>query len=75
MSRMMSSLVPWNDPQQLHNIIINICPEFLTPGAVIDIKNVLILDERIDFVRFLSPIQCLAQACCTSATYDIIVQK
>lgn len=57
MSRMMSSLVPWNDPQQLHNIITNICPEFLTPGAVIDIKNVLILDERIDFVCFLFPIQ------------------
>ena len=48
--RMMQGLVPWNDAHKLHAIMTNICPELLMPGAVIDVKNLLLLDQRIDFV-------------------------
>ena len=49
-SRLLQDLVPWNDTRQLHATIGNVCPDLLAPGAVIDITNLLILDERIDFV-------------------------
>lgn len=52
MRRLMGGLVPWNDmgAHKIHAIITNICPELLMPGAVIDVKNMLLLDQRIDFV-------------------------
>ena len=49
-NRMLQDLVPWSDTRQLHATIGNICPDMLAPGAVIDIRNLIILDERIDFV-------------------------
>ena len=48
---MLTRLVPWNDPKQLRSVFANICPELLMPTAVIDIQNIVILDERVDFVR------------------------
>jgi hypothetical protein len=50
MSRFMTTLVPWNDPHKIQATITNICPELLMPGAVIDIKNLLVLDQRVDFL-------------------------
>jgi len=49
-NRMLQDLVPWSDTRQLHAAIGNICPDLLAPGAVIDISNLIILDERIDFM-------------------------
>ena len=50
MIRMLTRLVPWNDPNQLRSVFANICPELLMPTAVIDIQNIVILDERVDIV-------------------------
>jgi hypothetical protein len=55
MIRMLMRLVPWNDPKQLRSVFTNICPELFMPTAVIDIQNIVILDERVDIVRFPAP--------------------
>ena len=55
MMRMLTRLVPWNDANQLRSVAANICPELLMPRAVIDVKNLVILDERVDIVRIPDP--------------------
>jgi hypothetical protein len=55
MMRMLTRLVPWNDANQIRSVAANICPELLMPQAVIDVKNLVILDERVDLVRIPHP--------------------
>jgi len=50
MMRMLTRLVPWNDANQIRSVAANICPELLMPQAVIDVKNLVILDERVDIM-------------------------